>query len=283
MSELLEPFIMGTTHKVNDPKCPFCPKKKNDEHYTTYSGADNDADKLGRLINEPKKFGTSIEADARPKDGKVGKDQRANQGFKTTSGETLDDVKDGDTNWKFQPHHAIPGNQCLKGHAVEKFIVGGAKVKFDTGYSVNNPQNGIWLPSYPADGNWPTDPSAKYAMAVKAMKAFKRQFHLGHHNIDVDVDGLDPAVHKNYINYVKSILKDLNVVLSDWEAACPEQDKDDKHRGDVIIHNALDCVSAHLIKKLKGSPRTWKFFVSRHARDFTIKTIKPNTKLDFER
>jgi hypothetical protein len=280
MSEVLEAFAMGTAHTTNDPKCPFCPKKKNDQHYTTHGGAENDGGTLGSLVDDPKKFGTSIEGDARPKDGKQGKDGRPNQAFAET--EPLKGVKGKDKDWKFQCHHAISGNQCLKGDPVETFIKEGDQVKFDTGYSVNNPQNGIWLPSYPEDENWPSDAAKKFDLAKVAMKKFTRQFHLGHHNISVDVDGIDTKTDEKYTDYVKGQLKDLHVVISKWEAHCPEEDAEKKHLGNARIHMMLDHVSDHIAKKLKGSPGKWTIFVSRHARDFTIKTRKPATKLDFE-
>jgi hypothetical protein len=281
MSELLEPCGKPADHKPT--KCPFCPIKKNEEHYTTYGGADNDGGKLGEHVNHPKKFGTSTEADARPKDGATGKDGRQNQSFADTEDEKLCEVQDGYTSWKFQAHHAISGNQCLKGHDIEKFIVGGEKVKYDTGYSVNNPQNGIWLPSFPADGNWPADPGKKYDLARKAMATFKRQFHLGHHNIALDSDNMDLETDAVYMDYVKSKLDDLHFTISTWEMYCPEKEEDGKHLGNPRIHAALDHIASHIIGKLKGTPRNWSTFVSRHARDFAIRTRNPKAKLDFEK
>lgn len=282
MTELLEPFKMTGPHQPEE-KCPFCPKKANEEHYITYEGAKNDGVKLGNLVNEPKKFGTSTEADARPKDGKTGKDGRQNQTFIDTNEEQLKQVKGADLEWKFQAHHAISGNQCLKPSPVEQFIKTSDKVKYDTGYSVNNPQNGVWLPSFPEDGiAWPDKPAGKFAMAKQAMDKFKRQFHLGHHNIAADVDGLDAETDYNYVDYVKGHLKDLHTILCAWEI-CPEKDAEKKHLGNPQIHSALDHLSDHIIKKLRGQPSQWTFFVSRHARDYTIKTRNPSVKLDFEK
>lgn len=282
MSELLEPFAMGSVHTAD--KCPFCPAKKNDEHYKTYGGADNNGTKLGNLIDDPRKFGTSTEADARPKDGAVGKDGKQNQPFLDTGDEKLANVKGTDTHWQFQAHHAISGNQCLKGDPVEKYLKEDGHVKFDTGYSVNNPQNGIWLPSFPETGTaWPKDAADKFALAKTAMKKFKRQFHLGHHNIDVDVDGMDSETDNNYVEYVKGHLEALTKILDKWKAHCPEEQEEKKHLGNPRIHAALDKISEHITKKLRGAPGTWIIFVSRHARDFTIKTRSPRTKLDFEK
>ncbi len=282
MTQLLEQFKMGENHQDNDPKCPFCPQQAKEEHYKTYGGAANDGDKLGRLLDEPEKFGTSTEPDARPKDGKPGKDGRINQSF--LGSESLKSVKGEDKDWKFQAHHAISGNQCLKNNDVETYIIEGGKVKYDTGYSVNNPQNGIWLPSFPEAGvAWPQDPVKKFELAKVAMKKFERQFHLGHHKIDVDTDGLDPKTDSIYTEYIAECLKELHTILSDWEAHCPQKTADGKHVGNPQIHNALDHISKHIIALLKGAPKKWTIYVSRHARDWTIKSRDPNSKLDFEK
>jgi hypothetical protein len=279
MSELLESFAMGTAHKTKDPKCPFCPKETNQEHYTTYPGVKNDPGKLGDVVDAPSKFGTSIESDARPKDGAAGKDDLQNQDLEDT--ETKAEVQKEDDDWTFQCHHAISGNQCLKNDPVEKFIVAGDKLKYDTGYSINNPQNGVWLPSRPKNAAWPSDPAKKYELAKAAMKTFKRQFHLGHHNIPTDVDGIDEDTDENYVDYIKGQLEDINTILTKWEV-CPEKDEEKKHRGNPRIHMMFDVVSGHIIEKLKGAPRKWDIWVSRHARDYTIKTRTPKVKLDFE-
>ena len=282
MPELLENFSMGVAHAAE--KCPFCPAKKNDEHYKTYGGAANDCGKLGDLVNEPGKFGTSIEADARPKDGKEGKDGRQNQDFTDTDGKKFADIKGTDTEWKFQAHHAISGNQCLKGHPVEKFIIAGDELKYDSGYSVNNPQNGIWMPSFPETGTaWPADPAKKFALAKIAMDKFRRQFHLGHHNISIDADEMDTETDEVYADYVKRQLQLLHVVLDKWARNCKEQDEEKKHFGNARIHSALDHISEHIKKKLEYPVSGWNIFVSRHARDLAIKTRNPKAKLDFER
>jgi hypothetical protein len=287
MPELIEAFAVGGGHTSD--KCPFCPlEKKDQQYYKTYGGAQNDGTKLGNLINEPTKFGTSTEADARPKDGKEGKDGRQNQGFSNTSNETYSDIKGDDTEWKFQAHHAISGKQCLNGHLVEKFIIASDKIKFDTGYSVNNPQNGIWMPSYPETQTWPKDPAGKFALAKIAMEKFKRQFHLGHHNITVDPivavdsDKIDVDVDQVYVAYVKKELDNLKLVVDSWVDPCKKKDGD-KHLGNARIHNNLDHISELIISKLKYPPKGWRFFVSRHARDLAIKTRDPNAKLDFEK
>ena len=280
MSELLEPVMMGVPHTPG--KCPFCPKEDNTQHYRTYKGEDNDGGRLGNHVDEPTKFGTSSEANARPKDGGTGKDGRQNQSFIDTSDETLAKVKGSDKDWKFQCHHAISGNQCLKGHPVEKFIAAGDKVKYDTGYSVNNPQQGIWMPSFPSGDNWPTDPAAKFELAKEAMAKFGRQFHLGHHNIKLDADKIDLLTDKMYVEYVKDQLKQLNIVLLDWDANCPEKTDDGRHIGNTRIHSHLDHISSNIIKKLAGAPNKWTTFVSRHARDYAMKTRRPDVKLAFE-
>lgn len=223
---------------------PFCPAKKNKEHYTTYGGAKNNSINLAKFIEAPNKFATSIESDARPKNGETGKDGRPNQTFTDNEQEKLNTIlKTKSRKCKWQAHHAFSGDQCLKGHDVEKFIIAGDKLKYDTGYSVNNPQNGVWLPSGFNMIKWPSDPAEKYKLSKSAMDEFQRQFHLGHHDITVDVDGLDPAVHEKYVNFVKRHLSNLHTILLTWLTGCPEEDKKEKkHLGNPMIHAALDHI-----------------------------------------
>ena len=295
MTQLREPVFVGAFHADDDPECPFCPgKEKNTKHYVTYAGDANSSSKLAKMIETPSKLGTKVEADARPKDGKTGKDDQPNQNLIDDKQKKLREVKAGDRYWTFQAHHAISGNQCLAGHAVEKYIKAGAKIIYDTGYSVNNADNGVWLPSAPKSKRFdPSDPSKalwggktenqKFSSAKNAMDKFNAQFHLSDHDVPADVDGLDPAIHSNYVQYVKGVLTDLATTLSDWEIACPKKQSNGKHRGNPKIHSALDCWSRVVIGKLKGSPLNWTIFISAHARDYTRKLRKPSVKLDFEK
>lgn len=289
----MEPVKVGTVHVQNDPKCPFCPGKENNtQHYVTYGGIKNSSKKLEKLIESPEKLGSSIENDARPKDGNFGKDKQKNQNLIDDDKKKLKYVKGGDRYWSFQAHHAISGNQCLAGHNIEKFIKKGEKLIYDTGYSINNPANGVWLPSAPKGKRFdPNDPQKKlwgdksekqkFESAKKAMDKFKAQFHLADHDVPADVDGLDPKIHSNYVEYVKGLLSDIHSVLLDWENACQKKEKN-KHRGNVRIHDALDRVSLHIIKKVQGTPKFWTIFISKRARDYTRKTLKPSVRLDFE-
>jgi hypothetical protein len=96
LTEFFESFMMGDVHTPDDPKFPFCPKQLNTEHYRSFGGEDHDGGKLGDLINRPQSFGASIEASARPKDSKSGKDDRQNHEFADTIGEKLTEVKGDD-------------------------------------------------------------------------------------------------------------------------------------------------------------------------------------------
>jgi len=268
MSELLEPFEMGLVHVADE--CPLCPKSDNTQHYVTYSGEDNSGSKLAKNINNPEGFGVSVEADARPKDGKTGKDDRLNQFFVEVEDEDKEDgLKGKDKGWKFQAHHAISGNQCLAGHPVERYILGKKDVRFDTGYSVNNPQNGVWLPSGHKRRAWPgvANYEKSLEIAMEGMEQCGRQFHVGGHDIAVDANGLDPKCAQNYIDFVQSYLTELHGILIEWSAHCPNAKKE-KPIGNTIIHNALDAVSGHIIGMLTSSPRRWTSFVSRYSRDY---------------
>src|SRR5262249_28554027 len=121
-----------------------------------------------------------------------------------------------------------------------------------------------------------------FKLASQAMKECKRQFHLGGHDIPVDVDGLDPVTDKNYVDYVKGFLEQLHGILSKWSNKCPEETDDGKHVGNTIIHNALDRISGHVITILKGPPENWNTFVSRYARDYAIRARDPEIPISFD-
>lgn len=289
MTQLLEPVLVGAVHAPGDPNCPFCPAgKQSDDHHETFGGDRNSSKKLGQLIDCPEKFGVSIEANARPKDGaKSTKDGRQNQKFTAAGNKQLSAIRAGDRYWTFQPHHAISGNQALKGDPIEDYLYGKKQVVHDTGYSVNNPQNGVWLPSMPLRSKPdPDDPNSKrwsqksplqkFSSARKAMDKFRAQFHLSDHDIPVDADGLDPEDAQNYVAYVKAELKSLKGVLDKWFDACLQKDqKSKKPYGNSLTHYALDHTSASLIKMVKGQPGKWTIFVSRHARNYTRMAIDP--------
>ncbi len=138
MTEVIEPVAPPPVPEAHDDTCPFCNPKPDDEPLTSVIGAENSADDLA----------SSLASEGEPRD---------DVGF----------FHDDYGAYSPEPHHLIPGNEAMKGHEIEKYLKkgGSSKVRADTGFNINDAQNGIWLPSIPDANrvcNWKTITSAKF-------------------------------------------------------------------------------------------------------------------------
>ncbi|WP_157496667.1 AHH domain-containing protein [Hahella ganghwensis] len=186
-----------------------------------------------------------------------------------------------------QAHHAISGNQALKGHDIEQWICKSkGKITKDTGYSVNNGNNGIWLPSKPKgliDGKkWgELTYDKKKEVAFKSMDAGKGQFHLGPHDI-VDPEDPDGRYHQSYKDRLIALLDALNDNVIAWVEGCQLCEDIDPDKGPFKpnwkINSKLDRVSAKVERDLLANPRRWKYFISKLALDYH-KPICPHKTL----
>src|SRR6266478_2657948 len=132
MTEVIEPVAPPPVPEAHDDTCPFFNPKPDDEPLTSVIGAENSADDLA----------SSLASEGEPRD---------DVGF----------FHDDYGAYSPEPHHLIPGNEAMKGHEIEKYLKkgGSSKVRADTGFNINDAQNGIWLPSIPDANrvcNWKT-------------------------------------------------------------------------------------------------------------------------------
>ena len=154
MQSTLSPSV--SLHSPDNEDCPFCPGKEESAKWKTYPGEKNDSKTLRHKMRYPKKLhegGKMAQANARPVyaeknwfgDGNVA----TYPDSKSEPGHIFEhpDVNIGP--YGNQAHHALSGNQILKGHPIEDYIVKGKVIKADTGYCVNNWPNGVCLPAYP--------------------------------------------------------------------------------------------------------------------------------------
>lgn len=182
MTQLAEQF--GTPDAPADSgKCPFCTSEKN-VTYKTYPGAENNSDILEKIMTNPARL-LEMQPECRPKSSAT-KDEGQNR----DENEYYDDASKA--RYSTQAHHIISGNQIMGGEPIETFIKKGDLIKADTGYSINNHDNGIWLPSKPYDRPWPgaaTDPdwAERLSIARRPMEKGMGQWHLGPHNIAAPV------------------------------------------------------------------------------------------------
>jgi hypothetical protein len=268
MAELGEPVGTALGHTKPHPKCPFCPPKARKE-YTTYPGAANHSGHLGDIMLDVDQL-VPLQTGARPQ-------QRAKEeGWAIEQSKATARKYNTKKTYTFQAHHLISGNQAMKGQKIEKWITASSKNKKDTGYSINNTNNGFWAPSMPkkyvdkwsAKANPALTDKKRQQVAEAVMRAEGAQIHIGPHNI-TDDKRFDR--HHTYDKYIKFKLKELNKRIILWSDECLcEQKKPKKmpmqatHR----VHDALDAVSDHMQGKITGGVRNWDVFLSKYARDY---------------
>lgn len=251
-------------HAGEDEKCPFCPKEEPQE-FVTHPGSANNSGALADIMNEPSDL-VSKQKQARPKEGKSAQQNPSNK--QAQPDPIYTDAVEGP--YSCEAHHLISGKQALQGHAFERWIVAGDTIERDTGYSVNNADNGLWAPSIPEKykgGKWgPMAFEKKLAIARKPMGAGKPQFHKGHHGIS-DPDDPDGIRHRKYDSYLKSILTEMDSRMADWAKFCPlcDDGSDAKVQPSVRANQALDNFSKVVRRKISTPVSSWDIFISRYA------------------
>ncbi len=282
--EIGEPITTPTVHTEPEIECPFCPVEKDQTEFVTYPGTNNNSTKLANIMIRPSKL-LSEQPNARPQNGD---NERQNPvSPKPQPNPIFHDSEFGD--YTCQAHHAISGRQALMGHDIEQWICKSkGKITKDTGYSVNNGNNGVWLPSKPKNkvdgkmwGDKSLDPNRKREAAFKAMDAGKGQFHAGPHNI---TDPADP--HGNYHQSYKDRLIELLDMLNDnilaWAEGCQLCEDIDPDKGPFKpnwkVNTKLDRLSAKVNRDLLGNPRRWRYFLSALALEYH-KPICPHITL----
>jgi len=212
MTELLEGVGIPDRHSHTDPNCPFCtdPETKT-ATYVTYAGEANDSTLLASNLKAGKADRGS------EKDTKCRfavQLPRAKPKFAIS-------IPEGTRTFTFQAHHAISGHQAMKGHEIEHWILARrGKIAADTGYSINSPVNGVWLPSQPQEESWNAlNREQKREFAYLAIHRCHAQWHLGHHRIPITEEDRttllnDRAAHDT-VRYIMngSFVRDMTVVV----------------------------------------------------------------------
>jgi len=286
MSELLEMFSLPFKHSKPEKDCPFCPVEKPEDFVSYYKGKDNSSDALGKNMDSPDKLTKSKNfPNIRPKNGKEHRQSKSSKRPKPNPIWSSNDVVAGRVigDYSCEPHHLIAGNDAMKGSAMELWISAKkGKITKDTGYSINNVENGDWFPSVPENSkvtkaneaksdfkNWGSlSEEDKQTIAFKVMKANKGQFHKGGHNID---DGKD--YHKTYTKEVPKKLKILSTLIHGWANCCFLCDDIDPEKGPFApnwkVHDMLDRLSGSIDVDLKYlDPKDWDYFISKLAAEF---------------
>ncbi|MGK3989110.1 AHH domain-containing protein [Sorangium sp. So ce136] len=265
MSELGEIISPPGSHSDEDPECPFCPGE-TPTIYTSYGGKENNSGVLGAVMEEPSCL-TARQSGARPKQGE--KDQQDESDPQPYPVKPFT-IREHDA-YSYEAHHLISGKQGLEGSAMELWLIHGEKIERDTGYSVNNADNGAWLPSIPEKykkGNWGSRPD-KMSLAWAPMAANQGQFHKGHHSIP-DPDMTFP---QKYDDYLKAMLADMAKRMEGWSNYCPLCKEDggqkEKAQPSVRVNQVMDRFSEVIRKKVTGDAKRWTIFISRYALNYT--------------
>lgn len=261
MSQIGESSNSPVQHDWDTPECPFCPGDK-EETYTTYPGEKCDGAKLRDWLVDAKP--PSAESSCRPKDG---------QGNRQPQPDPIPMPNDGlAQEFTFEAHHAIPGKQCMKGRTIEKWLLKtSGKINADTGYSINNIANGIWLPAIPKEivenGRWRSLTMTEKVEVTKAAMDRWGQVHKGHHNIVAQDD------ERNYVVWVRGKLDDINDRMEGWSSKCRLCTKDGESKGPPFdppyrLNQFLDDCSTAIMAQLRGHHGTWQYFISKVALEY---------------
>jgi|JI9StandDraft_2_1071091.scaffolds.fasta_scaffold90653_2 hypothetical protein len=261
MTELGESVTLSLpgVHDAKTSACPFCPEEPA-ANWTTFAGARNNSRVLAEVLRDPSSL-TNKQAGARPK-----RDEAHQQPKDKPS-----PYPESPT-YTFEAHHLISGKQALKAVPAMEDWITGSKIDGDTGYSVNNGANGIWLPSVPKTlqkkGFGDLTQEQKFTIAVAAMDAHSGQFHKGPHNIQPSETDEDPH-HDSYDSWLKAQLETIAERIRLWSLACPVCAKRSSEkqlpRPTVEVNAILDRLSTNVRAKVTGHPKHWHIFISKVA------------------
>lgn len=301
MTELIEKIAV-TMHPAGDEACPFCPGKKEDDWKTT-KGAGNSSTKLRAYMNNPKTNNYAQQSGARPKDGKEGRQSPDQE--KPNPSPIFNSSQFGE--YGDQAHHAISGNEIMKGHKIEDVITKGSDFKGDTGFTINNCANGVYLPAYPKSfkGIWGSPKYPKYYPSVDGSDPVKidnviddqkfkldvmkpamnqsGQAHIGGHE-GFYIEDL-PGFERSYPAIVKDELDKIHLRVKQKGEECPFCSEGGKPKKPFVppykVNQWLDNLSADVARKLTSAPAMWPYFISQIAMDYfkDLKRKAPSSKL----
>lgn len=261
-------------HEPGNSACPFCPKEATQD-WKTHIGDATKSTVLRVLLEKPHRL-PEVQSKARPKQKhQYEKERRATPEHKA---------------FTFAAHHLISGKQVLaKAPSMVAWISKDAedsRVSADSGYSVNNAANGIWLPSIPHKaivGRW-TDLEDKDQLkwAIKGMNVRLddgvgpavdyRQFHVGNHHVETPEDD-DDRHYAVYDTYLIDVLNSMANRIGEWNGKCKlhqNPKSKTKLRPSAEMNAILDRFSARIARHLTSEPETWRMFVSRYAVQYHV-------------
>lgn len=253
---------------VDEDKCPFC-NKEPVGHATKKPEDVND---------EVKSVPSALKCDASSWRGASGAHRSS-----------------GDRPYTLAQHHLISAIQCYA--QVRRLVRMGNMV----GYDINNPKNGIGLPTthwrlkYPQGGEkvkyGDLSDDGKQSVAFALMRELGAQWHVGHHAFDVSVsqaaldswqekgaDELDQDDVPHEVSYDALIIGRLLQLLKSFpEEMCTDEDRDSKFKSGM--DELSEDIKSHL-SKFNGSDGakpgdSSPLFVSMQAYRFAEASAEP--------
>ena len=262
MTELAEKMKVHIDNPDSE-ECPFCPAKETEHKWKTFKGADNSSSTLREAMNNPERCSCAQQTGAKPKDGVY-----PNQN-KDSPEPSPDPIYENDEYGVYsnQAHHCISGNEIMKGEALEKIITNETgDYKGQTGYTINNAANGVYLPSYPEKYSGNVD--IKYEIVKPAMVANKGQIHIGGHKGHTHDDQDYPSTIKEELSSLKK-----RILLKSEECPfCVEGDGTPKkpYVPPYKVNQWLDNLSKDIKLELTGSAKNWPYFISKYAKRYYL-------------
>lgn len=249
---------------AKDNQCPFCHKKP-----------------IGHATNKPKEVNATVKSVPADLDCE-----------NTSAWKPKCEVKRtvGDLPYTLAQHHLISAMQCYA--RVRRLVRMGNMV----GYNINNPTNGIGLPTthwtlkYPQGGKNVKygdldEPEGKRKVAFALMKELGAQWHVGHHAFDIlvpkrdleswkesgaDEKDTDDVPHET--SYDALIIEMLfNLLMSFSLDLCEDPEKNDKFKTEM---DEISKTIREKLEKFKGEKGakpadSSPFFVSMRAYEYS--------------
>ncbi len=189
-------------------------------------------------------------------------------------------------------HHLISAIQC---YAKIRRLVRMASM---TGYDINDPPNGIALPTvannirYDLDGSGPRKfgaygPADKQRIAFAVMDQARAQWHVGHHGVEIEIpadwaEELDSDFVGHTISYDTTVIEELLAIHDAWLERKWCEDEEDRSED---IKGQLDQLSGRIRAKLGmfalGQPAaSYPFFVSHVAFEYANRDVTRKRSVD---
>lgn len=247
-----------------------CPFAHGDKSPTVDNLLTNSSDTLGKNMDK----GTSTSR-KEPKTDKIDHPEFDTRNIETKWDKKTELSEDGfNLRILLNPHHLVPGEASLPKSDIMVFVTKDHKfIKSDIGYVVNGAQNGVWLPSHSAAGNWGNTLRKDGVVKLKTAEDLKAHF-LQREYAFVAMEFCQAQFHDSHPDYSAFVVQCLNkVFIKCWAGTgwCEECKKETSPMPPPYgLIKRIDAISARLIGFLMFPYAAWRppVYTSAWALDF---------------